>query len=136
MAPNVSHMAPEPIDPVSIQYGLASECIESNNPLKSDSSAIGVDSLMKIAYGEPLLGSAGVHQDDYWHAKWKRIVHLSSQQYHLPGGSVGRRYVDLVADEVHYLADGSEHSERVIVFCSVMLQCDKVVKKIVMSEGS
>ena len=129
MASNVSHMAPQPIDPVSIQHGLASECIESNNPLESGSSAIDVDGLMKIAYGKPLLRSDGVHQNDYWHARWKRVVHLSSKQYHLLGGSVGRRYVDLLVDEVHHLADGSEPSERVIVFCSVMLQRDKMVKK-------
>ena len=47
----------------------------------------------------------------------------------LPGGATGHRYVDLSTEEVSYLAVGNYPSEHVLVFSSVMLQRDRMVKK-------
>jgi len=47
----------------------------------------------------------------------------------LPGGSIGKKYIDLLNEELHYLSVGAFPSERIIVFCSVMLQRDGLVRK-------
>ena len=47
----------------------------------------------------------------------------------MPGGPVGRRYVDLLTEEVQNLAVGNFPSERVLIFSSVMLQRDRMVRK-------
>ena len=47
----------------------------------------------------------------------------------MPGGSIGKRYIDLLFDELQHLSMGSYHSECVIVFGSVMLQQDCLVCK-------
>jgi len=47
----------------------------------------------------------------------------------LPGGSIGRQYVETLAEEIHHLAVGNHPSDHVLVFSSVILQCDKMVKK-------
>jgi len=47
----------------------------------------------------------------------------------LPGGSIGTQYIDLLNEELNYLSAGTFPSERVIVYCSVMLLCDRFVRK-------
>ena len=47
----------------------------------------------------------------------------------MPGGSIGRKYIDLLCAELQQLSLGTYHSERVIVFCSVMLQQDRLVRR-------
>jgi len=51
------------------------------------------------------------------------------QHYSLPGGSIGKKYIDLLCDELQYLSLGTYRSEHLIVFCSVMLQWDRLVCK-------
>ena len=51
------------------------------------------------------------------------------QHYSLPDGSIGRKYIELLCAELHHLSLGTYHSERAIVFCSVMLQQDHLVHK-------
>ena len=55
---------------------------------------------------------------------WFVIMQHVGQHYSLPGGSIGKKYIDLLCDELQYLSLGTYHSERVIVFCFVMLQRD------------
>ena len=76
-----------------------------------------------------MINSDGGGRDTPWCIRWARIIQLSGNHYTLPGGSVGRRYVDLLVDEVNYLATVNYPSERVLVCGSVILQCDKSVKK-------
>ena len=47
----------------------------------------------------------------------------------MPGSSVGNQYIDLLNDEIHYLSLGTYPSEYAIVFCSTMLQRDRLVQK-------
>ena len=49
--------------------------------------------------------------------------------YNLPNGSVGRDFVGLLSSEVNLLVQGSMSSERVIVFLTVLLQRDPMVKR-------
>ena len=74
-----------------------------------------------------LLSSVG--QDSDWRSRWRQVVYHSGNHYILPGGSIGRQYVDILAEEVTYLAGGHYPSERVLVFSSVILQRDLMVRK-------
>ena len=47
----------------------------------------------------------------------------------LPGGSIGKKYVNLPCDELQYLSLGTYRSECLIVFCSIILQGDRLVHK-------
>ena len=53
----------------------------------------------------------------------------NNSHYSLPGGSVGRKYIDLLNQELQYFVSGSYSAERFIVFSSLMLQCDRLVHK-------
>ena len=86
------------------------------------------DSLMRKAYGATLIQSGSCPHSD-WHQRWKSVVHHSGNHYVLPGGPTGRRYVDLLTEEVQHLAVGNFPSERVLVFSSVILQHDRMVHK-------
>ena len=83
---------------------------------------------MRMTYGATLIQSGSCSNTD-WHRHWRSVVHHSGNLYVLPGGPLGRRYVDLLTEEVQHLAVGSFPSERVLVFSSVMLQCDRTVHK-------
>ena len=84
---------------------------------------------MTAAYGDKLLNCDGGPRDSVWCQRWSVIVQHMGQHYSLPGGSIGKKYIDLLCEELQYLFLGIYHSERVIVFCSVMLQQDRLVRK-------
>ena len=84
---------------------------------------------MTAAYGDKLLYGDGGPRDSAWCQRWSVIIHHLGQHYSLPDGSIGKRYIDLLCDELQHLSMGTYHSERVIVFCSVMLQWDRLVRK-------
>ena len=86
------------------------------------------DTLMRKAYGATLIQSGSCSHSD-WHRHCKSVVHHSGNHYVLPGGPTGRRYVDLLTEEVQHLAVENFPSERVLVFSSVMLQHDQMVRK-------
>ena len=92
-----------------------------------------VDGLMQRAYGASLVtnvtyesGAVGL---DFWFDCWNRVVHLRGLHYHIPGGAVGRKYVDMLNQEIMQLAAGNYSAERLVVFSAVILQRDKSVKK-------
>jgi hypothetical protein len=87
------------------------------------------DQLMRCAFNASLDCHAVDQATDDWYRRWRRVVKLSRKQYELPGGAVGREFVDSLTDEVNKLASGTHKSERVIVFCSVILQRDLLIKK-------
>lgn len=60
--------------------------------------------------------------DDVWYCRWKRVVAVCSIQYDLPGGSIGRKFVDMLSDEIRLFSRRVSKLERLIVFLSVMLQ--------------
>ena len=64
-----------------------------------------------------------------WFLKWKSVIQLSGRHYDLPRGSCGRKYIGVLCDEIKHLAQRNYPSERVIVFSSVILQRDSLVKK-------
>ena len=88
-----------------------------------------LDELMIAGYGDKLLYCDGGPRDSVWCQRWSIIVQCMGQHYSLPGGSIGRRYIDLLCAELQHLSLGTYHSEGVIVFCSVMLQRDRLVRK-------
>lgn len=52
------------------------------------------------------------------------------KQYSLPGGTIGRHFVDLLTSEVNLLGEGKEQSERLLCFTSLLLHRDLMIKKI------
>ena len=73
-----------------------------------------VDKKMEQAYGAKLI----------------KCVHGGvAKQYDLPGGAVGREFVELLKDEVNLLVYGEEVSERLICFTALLLHRDHMVKK-------
>ena len=71
----------------------------------------------------------GGPRDSAWCQRWSVIVQHLGQHYSLPGGSIGKKYIDLLCDELQHLSLGTYHSECVLVFCPVMLQRDRFVRK-------
>ena len=53
---------------------------------------------------------------------------MSGSQYNFPGGVVGHKFVDLLTTEVRLLIDNSAVSDRLMMFCPVMLQRIPMVK--------
>ena len=90
---------------------------------------LSIDDLMNQTYGATLINLDSGNRDTPWCIRWARIIQISGSHYTLPGGSVGRRYVVTLVDEVNHLAAGNYPSECVLVCSSVILQCDKSVKK-------
>ena len=85
-----------------------------------------VDKKMEQAYGA-IVCMMGV--ETRWKKLWKCVVYSNAKQYDLPGGAVGREFVELLKDEVNLLADGKEVSERLICFTALLLHRDRMVKK-------
>ena len=61
--------------------------------------------------------------------KMAEVINLDSRQYDLPGGAVGREFVDLLNMEIKMLNSGLTKSERFITFLVAILQRDSMVKK-------
>ena len=59
----------------------------------------------------------------------KKIVSTRCSYYNLPGGAVGREFIDILTQEVSMLCRACVRSERFIVFIGIMLQLDNMVKK-------
>ena len=57
------------------------------------------------------------------------MVTTRIELYDLPGGSIGKEFVGLLADEIRVLCNSLVKSERLIVFCGLLLQRDNMVKK-------
>ncbi len=65
-----------------------------------------VDQLMMKAYGEKLIKSGGHDLLDFWFGLWRKVVSFNGVHYDIPGGPIGRRYVDMLSDEVQQLSAG------------------------------
>ena len=87
------------------------------------------DVKMRQAFGVPLTRNTGIDDDDTWCKRWKKIVSTRCSYYDLPGGAVGREFIDILTQEVSMLCRVRVRSERFIVFIGIMLQRDNMVKK-------
>ena len=72
-------------------------------------------------FGASLWHSEGDCYDDPWCKLWLHLVTFKNCYYDLSNSSVGRDFVTWLASENDLLAQGSVHSERVLVFVSTML---------------
>ena len=108
-------------DPVS----LVSSALQNTSPDSTD-----IDQLIMRAFGATLCPTTvpDISAND-WVRWWHAITHLNGRLYHVPGGSVGRKYVDLLTTEMSHLAVGNYPSERLIVFSAVTLQRNRMVRK-------
>ena len=87
-----------------------------------------LDEAFIAAFGAPLLNYGG-GADLPERRLWWEIVGLRGQQYALPGGCAGRRFVDILAGEIESCTAGRQGSEREFILTSLILQRDKMVKK-------
>ena len=90
----------------------------------SEATCTDVDAMIYRAYGMPLLWSAGTARDSSWHQCWLTIVYHVGRHYSLPGGSVGKKYIDLLNQELQLVVSGSYSDEWVIVLA---LSCCSVI---------
>ncbi len=90
-----------------------------------------VDPLMVRAYGESLVQESQSIDPppDVWYSRWLTIVQLSGKHYSLPGGPVGRKYVNQLSKELSYFTAGTYSSERFLVYSSVVLQRHRSIRK-------
>ena len=91
-------------------------------------SVVKVSHLMILAFGASIFWSDGGNFVDPWGTWWIRACRMSGRQYDLPGGAVGREFVDLLTTEVRLLTDNSAISDRLMMFCPVILQRNHMVR--------
>ena len=94
----------------------------SNDDGLQSGSQVDIDALMKKAYGASLEGSSGHDNTGIWGVRWLRLLKLSRRLYSIPGGAIGRKYVNLLAEEVMHVVVGNYPSDRLIIFSAMMLQ--------------
>lgn len=104
--------------------------VSSPTQVGSDSNSSRFDSLMLKAVGATLCPKI-VPDDslDDWVKWWQVISHHKGRLYHVPGGSIGCIYVDLLTIEMSHLAVGNYSSERLMTFSAVILQHSRLVRK-------
>ena len=115
------------VSPVASSYDdsvMDGSNVSATDTLNTD---VCFDNLMYKLYGTNLINSAD--GDSVWCARWGLLVQHSGNHYILPGGSAGRRFVDVLTEEVSHLAVSNYPSERVLAFSSVVLQRDHMVRK-------
>jgi hypothetical protein len=88
-----------------------------------------VDKKMIEAFGHTLSGPDSGVPSGRLENIWYRAVKLSSKLYRLPGGSVGRKFVGILANEIDLLASAINKSERCSMFGRLILQKENKVRK-------
>ena len=109
----------------SLQDSLPSGNGEGNDRV---GDSISEDSRMVRAFGANVLNSDGGERRDEWSCRWKKVVMTHVKLYDLPRGCIGKEFVGLLADEIRMLCNCIVKSERLIVFCGLLLQRDNMVK--------
>jgi len=61
------------------------------------------DDLMHKAYGASLVQSADDNVDSVWYSWWTQLVHHVGNHYLLPGGSIDRKYIDVLTKSLIWL---------------------------------
>ena len=85
--------------------------------------------LLQDAFGVQMLYSEGGSYDNAWCKLWLCILSFKNCHYDLPSGAVAHDFIDLLSSEISLLARGVERSEQVLIFLSVMLQRDPMVRR-------
>lgn len=67
----------------------------------------------------------GIDDDEQWQKFWKLVTGLPPQSYDVPKGSVGRAFVDAYTKLLRGALERKWNSERLVVFCSVVLQRER-----------
>lgn len=86
------------------------------------------DRLFDEVYGDHVHQNPGTHlhggisDDAVWQAYWRRLIPLQPQQYNLPTGAVGRRFIETLTDLLIGVKRRKWNSERFFVFQTVVLQ--------------
>ena len=88
-----------------------------------------IDAKLEEIYGDKILNGPGCDRTDCWYRWWEKTVRLPFRRYDLPGGNVGRKFVDALAREVGLVAAQKEFSERLVVFQFVIVQREPLVRK-------
>ena len=107
-------------------------CIEKDETVMQGSHVENhnwVASKMLEAFGSLLLNSEGSARIDRIDKIWERTTKLTSSLYRLPGGSLGRKFVGMLAHEITLLSQAKEKSERCCMFARMILQKDCKFKK-------
>ena len=60
---------------------------------------INVDSVMNTAFGDSIIQWETNNTDNDWYNRWLSVAHMSGKLYSLPGGSVGRKYVEHLSQD-------------------------------------
>ena len=87
---------------------ICGESAESNSVAFDDF----IDAKLTRDFDASILRSDGGSFVDPWGTWCIRACRMSGRQYDLPGGAVGREYVDLLTTEVRLLTDNSAISDR------------------------
>uniref|UniRef100_A0A8D9B3J6 C2H2-type domain-containing protein n=1 Tax=Cacopsylla melanoneura TaxID=428564 RepID=A0A8D9B3J6_9HEMI len=87
------------------------------------------DELFIRGFGVSMINSDGGNDSEVWHVRWKCAVKLKGRQYSLPQGAIGRQFVSQLTDEINDLVSNNAVSEKVLFYCSTMLQRDKMITK-------
>lgn len=72
--------------------------------------------------------SGGIEDDKMWKDFWKILVSLPVSRYLLPSKSGGKPFIDQLSREVKGIIERKWNSEKMLVFCSVILQRAKDIK--------
>ena len=91
--------------------------------------AFDINAELEAVYNDKIRNDPGTERLDVWFSRWEKAVRFLPRRYDLPGGAVGRRFVDLLSQEVKLVVDQKEHSERMVVFQMLMLQKEPLIKK-------
>ena len=83
---------------------------------------------MTQAFGAFILQSDDGSFVDPWGTWWIHACRMSGRQYDLPGGAVGREFVDLLTTEVRLLTVNSAISDHLMMFCPEILQRNHMVR--------
>ena len=107
----------------------SSTIAQGGDDQSSEFSNTSPDHMMMKAYGATLLYSDSGNCNSQWCQRWSHVIQHQGKHYSLPGGSIGKKYIDILNEKLHHLSAGAFLSERVIVFCSVILQSDHLIWK-------
>ena len=103
---------------------ICGESVESNSVAFDNF----IDAKLTQAFGASILRSDCDSFVDPWGTWWIRACRMSGRRYDIPGGAVGREFVDLLTTEVRLLTDNSAISDRLMMFFPVILQRNHMVR--------
>uniref|UniRef100_A0A8D8RP38 Reverse transcriptase domain-containing protein n=1 Tax=Cacopsylla melanoneura TaxID=428564 RepID=A0A8D8RP38_9HEMI len=96
----------------------------SNVELRDQNMPNPVDEIFTRGFGRPLLNLEGSDVETVWYKRWSKVSNLSGRQYILPGGAVGKQFVQLLTHEIQAVINGVNSSEKIFVLCASVLQKD------------